>query len=440
MVHVKSTTRHYIHSITALNRNIHLFLSTVLLVGFVFDGGIYSVIFNLYLVRLDYDTAFIGQVNSAGLFAFALTSLPAGFIGKRWGARRMMIAGLNGMLLACLLIPMAEFGPSAWQKAMLTFGYVFMLFSLAFYFVNALPFVTANTSPAERDQAFSVQAAFFSLSAFLGSLVGGILPNFFAATLSTDLADRAPYRYPLLLGAVLIIPGIWAMMQAQPETLYSDEPDEPDVSDETGLETRADYPETLSLTLIIMLVFVRFLQVSGMAAAMIFFNVYLDTQLLVSTVFIGVLISVARLVAAPAALATPYWTKKKGSVYMITFASFGSSLAMLPLAFFPHWLPASIGYIAAITFSSMRFPAFLSYSMTLVPPRQRAIVSGAGEMAAGLSFGAMSLSGGFIVDAVGYREFFLFAFVLSFLGGAAFWAYFRVPRGILADNVKYFPQ
>ena len=203
---------------------------------------------------------------------------------------------------------------------------------------------------------------------------------------------------------------------------------------ETTEHTTVNVTQAISMMVILMLVLVRFLQVSGMAAAMIFFNIYLDTQLLMPTVYIGLLISLARLVAAPSALAMPQWTARRGSVYVITVASLGTSFAMLPLALIPHWLAAGVGYIAAITFSSMRFPAYLSYSMKLVPPRQRAVVAGTGEMAAGLSFAAMSLSGGYIVDTIGYREFFLLAFVLSFLGAVTFWGYFRVPRGMLATT------
>ena len=88
----------YFQSLRLFDRNIHLFLVTALLVGITFDGGIYSVIFNLFLLRLDYGPETVGQINSAGLLAFALFSLPVGLLGKRWGSRKMMIIAMIALV------------------------------------------------------------------------------------------------------------------------------------------------------------------------------------------------------------------------------------------------------------------------------------------------------------------------------------------------------
>ena len=58
-------------------------------------------------------------------------------------------------------------------------------------------------------------------------------------------------------------------------------------------------------------------------------------------------------------------------------------------------------------------------------------MSGAVNMAFGLSFSAMALGGGYLIGALGYRSLFLTGAGLTAAGALLFWAYFRVPRGEL---------
>ncbi len=101
---------------------------------------------------------------------------------------------------------------------------------------------------------------------------------------------------------------------------------------------------------------------------------------------------------------------------------------MLPLALIPHWSAAGLGFMGTVALSSIRFPAFLVYSMEVVSPKQRGLVAGADEMAAGLSFASMALSGGYMITALGYQPLFLLGAGLTIIGAFAFWAYFRQPE------------
>ncbi|WP_395744108.1 MFS transporter [Prosthecobacter sp.] len=57
-----------------------------------------------YLTRaLGLDAAHAGLVMSVGPLAAALTGVPAGRVADRWGAPRMILAGLIGMAVGCLL-------------------------------------------------------------------------------------------------------------------------------------------------------------------------------------------------------------------------------------------------------------------------------------------------------------------------------------------------
>ena len=49
--------------------------------------GIVTVVFNLYLLRLGYDTRFIGLTNACMPIAFALSGIISGILGRKWGSK-----------------------------------------------------------------------------------------------------------------------------------------------------------------------------------------------------------------------------------------------------------------------------------------------------------------------------------------------------------------
>ncbi len=74
-------------AIAAFSRDARLYLSSAALMGFTIFGGVYSLLMNLYLLRLGYGPGAIGVANAAGLLGWALACLPAGRLGRRWNKR-----------------------------------------------------------------------------------------------------------------------------------------------------------------------------------------------------------------------------------------------------------------------------------------------------------------------------------------------------------------
>ncbi|HXF60153.1 MAG TPA: MFS transporter, partial [Caldilineaceae bacterium] len=68
------------------------------------------------------------------------------------------------------------------------------------------------------------------------------------------------------------------------------------------------------------------------------------------------------------------------------------------------------------------------YSMTLVPPRWRSTLNGAGETAGGLSFALMALVGGYLIEAQGFTALFLLSAALTTVGTVLFYLWFVAPR------------
>jgi MFS family permease len=165
--------------------------------------------------------------------------------------------------------------------------------------------------------------------------------------------------------------------------------------------------------------------VAGLATTSVFFNVYLDTQFAMSPSAIGAIASIGRLIAVPTVLLSPRLIRRSSTGNVAMWASLATALCLLPIALIPYWWAASLGYIASLSLTNLRFAAFIVYIMVLVPKRQQAVMVGAGEAAAGSSFALMALAGGYLVTLAGFRELFLLGSLLSGLGTFVFWLHLR---------------
>ena len=421
MVRLGNGISTYWQTVRLFNRNVLLYFGVAALLGFTIDGGIYSVIFNLYLLRLGHGPEFVGQVNSAGMLVFALGSLPLGMLGGRFGNRRMLIIGMALMSLGCLLLPLAEFMPLTWQSVWLFMTYILTNVGMAHFYANGPPYVMHITRREERNHVFSLQSAFWSFAAFAGSLLGGFLPAYFALALGNTVDQPAPYRFPLLLAGIMLIPALWAVSQMSPDHVPLGAG-----GDETSSQTK--HTPWAFYGLMAIMALVRLLQVAGAGAFMTFFNVYMDAGLHVPTAQIGLIVATGRFLAVLAALLTPVLVVRWGTARVAIWASFVVAFALLPIAYFPVWSAAGLGYITAIAFTSIRYPAFLLYVMDITPPRYRSAMSGAGETAAGLSFAVMALVGGYLIAQQGYQNLFLLGAVETTIGTLVLWGYLQMKR------------
>lgn len=415
----------YVQNLRTIGPSVGLYLVSVALVGFALDGGVYAVLLNLFLRRMGYGPELIGVVNSAGTLAFALTSLPAGALGGRFGSRQVMLAGLAVMAVTTVLLPLADTLAPAWQLAWLVGNSVAIYIGLALFFVNTAPFVMEAVPAERRSEVFSVQTALLSLAAFAGSLIGGALPPAFGAATGVALDDPAPFRYALIVAGLALVPGALAI-HAAGTTQYGvaapaeqDVPVPPDSLSPQALVARS------FLGVLALIALVRLLQVAGIGATTTFFNVYLDADLLVPTAQIGVIIAAARLLGVPAALATASLTRRFGNRAVVIGATLGSALAILPLALIPHWAAAGLGFVGVVGLSWIRYASSLVFFLELVPPSRRALVSGVTEMAGGFCFTVFTFGGGYLIAALGYRSLFLTGAAVTAVSALVFWLAFR---------------
>lgn len=407
----------YVHSMRGAHRNVRLLLTLSAILGFTIDGGIYTVILNLYILRLDFGPEFVGQVAFVANLVFALGSLVAGWLGGRFGDRRVMVAGLLLLLAGTTTLPFAGALAPQWRGLYLIGAYQLAYLGLALYYVNSGPFLVKVTAAAARGDIFAMQSAVNSIASFAGGLTGGLLPAFFAMVMGVSLLHAAPYRMPLVMVGLLMFLAVMVVLQTRTPT------------SQESAALAAGAPGAPKLTtaygLISFMAVVRFLQVAGVGAAMTFFNVYMDEGLHVATAQIGFMAASARLVAVPAALLGPALARRIGYGAAAVVASLGACLSILPIALIPVPGAAGLGLIGLMTFTVVRYPAFYVYIMERTPDRLRSTMTGAGEMAAGLSFALISLVGGFIIVRYGYAAAFLLGGALTLAGTIMFGLYVK---------------
>jgi MFS family permease len=407
----------YVQALRGSHRNVRLLLTNSALLGFAIDGGIYSVILNLYILRLNFGPEFVGQVNSVANFVFAFGSLAAGWLGTRFGARHIMILGLAVTAVGALAVPVTNMLPLTWRAPWIFVSFTIAYSGLSLYFVNSGPYLLKTTRQEARGNVFAFQSAISSIASFAGGLLGGLMPALFAGLLGVTMMQPGPYGIPLFLVGVIVLVALWVVLQTR------------DAEEDQPLEVRAQAQGAPSIEsaygLIAFMAGVRFLQVAGIGVAMTFFNVYMDSALGLPTAQIGFVAATARLVAVPVALLGPSLSRRMGFGATAVFASTCAGLSMLPIAFGGTAAVAGLGFVGVMSFTSMRYPAFYVYMMERTPERLRAIMNGANEMAAGLSFAAISLVAGYVIVRIGYPAAFAMGAAITLLGTLIFGIYVR---------------
>jgi MFS family permease len=176
--------------------NANLALTGAFLLNFSYSG-VFSLVANLYLLRLGYDVAFVGQVNSAAFLAYCLVSFPAGFLVSRWGLRRSMLGGALFMALALAWFPCVELLPVALRKVSLAAGEAAIGVGGAFFMVCVTPCLM-ETESSRRAAVLSASAMASLISLSLGNLAGGALTALSSRLIGLPQSSPVPYRLGLI--------------------------------------------------------------------------------------------------------------------------------------------------------------------------------------------------------------------------------------------------
>ena len=279
------------------------------LYGVMINAGmaLFSLLFNLYLLRLSFQEDFIGQVAGMAPLASGLLALPAGMLSDRFGRKPFLVA--SGLLLATSQLGLCYVTTPG---ALLAFSFVGGMGS-AFIWVNHVPFLSDNAQPSRRAEALVIWSALQVVIRMLLSLAGGFMPGIMGYFLGASTELPEPFRYSLLLGAacsltavlpLLRIPTRAEHLQRAAEQQKNPEPDDP------GPLPWRVFTGIAALN-----------ATRGFAVGLTFpfFNVFFEAELSLSPVAIGTVFFLSQIICLPATFSTPTLLRK-----------FGAPLTILP--------------------------------------------------------------------------------------------------------------
>lgn len=410
------------------NRDTRLYLMVPTFMG-VSYYGMFVVLFNLYLLRLGYDTRFIGILNAVGQVAFIALSLPASRLGRRWGSRRPIVLALVLYLVGFGLLPFAEFVPDGLRSAWLVVAFLIAFLGGPLYWVNSNVYLMGVTDPAVRNHAFSMRTALIPLAGFMGSLLGGWMPGALADLRGLDAAAVGPYRDALLLAALLYLPALVAMLragEAAPDVeAAADAPAEVGTGNGTGASERgAALPAArhrIPYRVVLPLVAVDMLRISAAVGTLAFFNVYLDVGLGAATERIGLIAGVALLLSGGAALLTPATTRRLGHRSTIAATMLGMALFAVLLALIPNLWVAGVAYAGVMALSAISESSLAVFRMERVGAGLWGLMAGATVTGQGIGEAGILFGGGFLIAGAGFAPYFMVVAGVALVGAVYIW-------------------
>jgi MFS family permease len=385
--------------------------------------GAFGTAYNLYVVALGFDTAFLGTLLVAALAGAGTSVVPAGALVDRVGPRAMLLGGsllVAGGVLAQLLLPVT---------AVLLAGNVLAGAGAAAFYVAAAPFLALAAPPERRNEVFSLDTA----AALGGAAAGSVLAGQVAATLGAapggGPAALQAYRLALWLGSAvgaLSFPVLLLTREESPRGL----PTAPAPDEASGRGARAagglarSWRATLRDRVAVRLTLAAGLAGLGAGLVLPFLNVYFVTALGASPAVYGWVNGAATLTGLLATLVGPPVAARVGNVAAVAGAQLASAPLFLLMGWAPYLPAAALAVLLRGALVNLAAPLQSSFTMGALRPALRGAGNAQIILAANVCRAAAILAGGALIARTGYRWPFLLTAALYALAGALFWWWF----------------
>ena len=406
-----SPLRAYGRTVAGLSRNAKLYLGSSWLRAAAIS--VFELFFNLYLLSMGFDAAFIGVSNTLLGIASIASSLPAGMAADRIGRKRAMLIGLAGFLCTYLGVSAVRQG---WAILVL-FVLRGMLGPLLL--ASVAPFLTENSTPNQRAILFTLDSSGMNLAWSLSTIGGGYLPALFARLLDVGPESTTAYRVVLLLGtagmSLAFVPLLMVRERAAPR---------PQVHAVRHLGRHFSNP-----ALLLKLVAPRLAFSFGAGLFFPFLTLFFKQRFGVPDATLGWIVGVTSAVAVPTVLVGGAAAERLGKIR----AAFLSRLISTPLLFVIGLAPSLPVTVAAHWLRSgfMRLgqPLYISFAMEQLEERERATGSSLLSMGWDAGWSLAPLAGGLLQAQWGFTPLILATAVLYTVGsGLIYWFFDPLDR------------
>jgi MFS family permease len=441
--------RRYAH----FQRNARLYLISNALSGVT--AGILVVLYNLYLSSLGYGADFIGTVLFVGTVGAGLAIFPAGICVDRFSGKAILI-------WSSLLIGLAGTGQILFRQPLplLLSGFVAGV-GLAFIIVINAPFLTLNSTPAERSHLFSMNIALSLITLVIGEILGGALPIWFraipwlmaplpswAAPLLASQPNPRSYQIALLIAGIIAAPSfipLFLMTNTRPRRVQADDSQDERVQ---GISarlykespwllfrslTRAKLKKVL-ISPFFLLVMVQILIGLGAGLFIPYFNLFFVKHLGASSALFGFIDGGANTITALLTLAAPWLAMRIGKVNTMVWTRL-ISIPLLITIGLTGFLPlAAILYLFRQGTMDMSQGILQVFSMEAVPEQRRGLANSSYQASFQVAEAVTTPVGGLMIVHLGYSSVFLLAVVFYLPAIGILWGKFGRGRGKRDDD------
>jgi MFS family permease len=379
-------------------------------------------LFNLYLLAVGFDIAFIGLRILLAAGTRAVFSIPAGIISDRVGRKLSFILG-DGMGAVMSLIAISTANPTL----LLVTAVIGGVFS-SLHGVAEPAFMAENSEDFERIHLFSVSDGTRTAAAIIGSALAGLVPLMFAS--GDPVANVELYRMVAYIGIggwfASLIPAVMLRQVGTPKVAIQGLRSLFAGVKHPGRIWRLTAPEV----------------VLGLGAgfALPLMNVFFKQNLDSPEVEIGATFAAGEAFLVVGAFMAPLIVARLGKVKSVVFTRMAAIPFILLIAFssdigsaFGSVLTvAGLAHISRITFMNMASPVRSAFAMEILDPSERGTQVGIQmALASGLS-GLASYAGAQLMNSGDFQTpFFLMAGCIL-VSNLMFWYFFAGPEEVLA--------
>ncbi|MHB8927510.1 MAG: MFS transporter [Bacillota bacterium] len=392
---------------------------------------------NLYLHSLGYRPDFIGLLNGLPSLVVMALGLPLGYLADRKGYMPFLIFGTAissvaalGTALSAARVPLLFFailggvaGSTAW--------------------VIGPPFLMSITHPRERVYLFSLQSAVMGGTGFLGSLIGGAIPDWVAVRIGGTSMGVVPLRAALLAMAFFNILALLPMIGLKVPKPVGDGAQETDASgpgqigpDAAKVASTAaarprkpasPLPRTAAeLGLYLKLLAPQALVSLGAGAMVTFFQLFFNMRFNLTPERISPIFAFSAIATAVATLVAPLMAKRLGRVRTVVLTELASIPFLLTLAYSGNLAAAVSAYYLRGALMNMGGPIQQTFILEQVSERQRATLTSLGAVLGSMGRGGIGpMVSGYLQVVSGFGLAFTFTTVCYVVGMALFWWFFR---------------
>lgn len=358
-----------------------------------------ALFLNFFLRSLGLGAEWQGILNALPALTLALLSLPAVALARRISNAHTLKIGATLGMLGTLLLALAH-GPT-----LIVLGALVQGAGAALSMVSASPFMANNSDEQNRVTLFSLQSALMTGAGFVGNLLGGRVPEAYAAATHTAADGTEALRMALFAATFLQFLGLLPVLWLRPSGKTKPEGRSFAVRDKATMAR---------------LVLPNILVGLGAGATIPFLNVFIEGKFHINYASLGSLFAWTSLATALTALLQPLLVKYLGQLQAVLIVQASSLPFLAMLGFAPHLWMVTLALFTRGALMNAAGPVYSAYAMSALPEEDRPMYSAVNIIAWDMGWAISSVLSGVVRGALPFGTAFnvLFAWTLLMYAGS----------------------